>query len=482
MQILVALIILSLAVIILWFRAKHDSHHSEEDRLGLPAILLVLWVIASVVFGIHFFIVRLAGSFDITIERLIFIMILIFLGVGLLGGKVRLRLPVTIEIVMGIFILICLLSMMRTGFLPVSSKFISPWSVFISGYLFPFILFVFAKNYVFHGRDMAFLLKALFYFGIYLSVTAFFEYVELHQLVIPRFIRDPAVSEMHLERARGPFLNAAMNGFGIIVGFICGLHLLQQQKGLTKAFYLAALCLFIPAVYFTQTRSAYLGLFITLFIFLIWYRAPFPKWKIVSLPLVLVLMVGVAYSPRLLSADRREGGVAQKQEVDVRFALMEKSYALFSAQPITGVGLSQFIPSSYGSYKGTISFSMEEMEPQLQHNHILGIAAELGFPGLLAYLTLVGLILRRLMQLKARLPEGGVMGKNLCIAGFAIWCVFLETGLFAETSLDLFTSAVPYIFAGLADGLYTRSRESGMLPCASIRLSQPPMRIVSSHV
>lgn len=482
MQILVAVIILSLAVIILWFREKYESHHSEKDRLGLPAILLGLWVIASALFGIHFFVLRVAGSFDITIERLIFLVILTFLGVGLLNGKVRLRQPVTIEIVMGIFILICLLSMMRTGFLPVSSKFISPWSVFISGYLFPFTVFLFAKNYVFHDRDVVFLLKVLFFFGIYLSMTAFFEYVDLKQFVFPRFIRDPAVSEMHLERARGPFLNAAMNGFGILVGFICGLHLLQGQKGLTKAFYLAAVLVYIPAVYFTQTRAVYLGLLLTLFIFLIWYRASFPKWKLVSLPLVAVLMVGVAFSPRLLSSDRREGGVAQMGEVEGRFALMQKSYVLFSAQPITGVGMSQFIPSSYGSYKGPIPSSIEESEPELQHNHILGIAAELGLPGLVAYLTLVFLILRRLIQLRAILPDRGLIGKNMCVAIFAIWCLFLETGLFVETTIDLFTSAVPYLFVGLADGLYARCRESGLLPSVSVRMPQAPMRIVGSHV
>jgi O-antigen ligase len=221
---------------------------------------------------------------------------------------------------------------------------------------------------------------------------------------------------------------------------------------------------------------------IPLCIFLVWYRTSFPKWKLISLPLAIVLIVGIAYSPRLLSSERREGGVAQKQEVDVRFALMTKSYVLFSAQPITGIGLSQFIPSSFGSYKGPVSFSMEEMEPQLQHNHIMGIAVELGVPGLLAYLTLIFLILQRLKQIKAKLPEAGIMGKNLSIAIFTMWCVFLETGLFIETSLDVYTHAVPFLFAGLADGLYARSLESGSLPCESIRISQSPVRIVSSHV
>jgi O-antigen ligase len=480
--ILIALIIFALVAILLWFRAKYEPLHGKDERLGLPAILLAIWLIASVVFGIHFFVLRVAGFTDITIERLLFLVILAFLGVGLLAGKVRFQTDSTIEITMCIFILICLVSMARTGFLPVSREFISPWSMFITGYLFPFSLFVFAKNYVVSKKDVVVIFQTLFYFGIYLSIMAFFEYADLRQFVFPQYITDPSISETHLDRARGPFLNSAFNGFGILIGFICGLHLLQEKTGFAKVFYLAALLIFFPAVYFTQTRSVYLGMLATLFIFLVWYRTSFPKWKLVSLPLAVVLIVGIAYSPRLLSSDRREGGVAQKGEVDIRFALMRKSYILLSGQPITGIGLSQFVPSSFGSYKGPVSFSMEDLEPQLQHNHLLGIAAELGIPGLLVYLTLIGLILRRLKQIKGKLPETGIMGNNIRIAIFAIWCVFLETGLFVETSVDIFTHAVPFLFAGLADGLYTRSLESGPFPCASIRMSQSPLRIISSHV
>ena len=477
------LIIFALVAILLWFRAKYEPIDAKDERLGLPAILLAIWMISGPVFGVHFFVLRVAGLTDITIERLLFSMILIFLGVGLLTGKVRFQANITIEITMGIFAFICLVSMVRTGFLPISREFASPWSMFITGYLFPFIVFVFAKNYIVSEKDVVVIFQTLFYFGIYLSVMAFFEYADLRQFIFPQYIKDPLISTVHMDRARGPFLNSALNGFGILIGFICGLHLLQKKTGFAKVFYLAALLIFFPAVYFTQTRSVYLGMLITLFIFLVWYRTSFPKWKLISLPLAVVLIVGIAYSPRLLSTERREGGVAQIEEVDVRLALMIKSYVLLAEQPFTGIGLAQFVPSSFsGSYKGPVSFSMEGLEPQLQHNNLLGIATELGIPGFLAYLTLIGLILRRLKQIKGKLPETGIMGNNLRIAIFAIWCVFLETGMFLETSVNIFIHAVPFLFAGLADGLYTRSLESGLLSYASIRKSQSPMRIISSHV
>jgi O-antigen ligase len=477
--------IIALLAILLWFLGGYEQAHAkEEERANLPAILLALWIVSSAVFGVNFFVLRPGGFFDISIERLLFAAIIFFLAAGLFTGRVRFQTNITIEITMGIFALLCIISMVRTGFLPASEAFVSPWFVFISGYLFPFIVFVFAKNYIVSEKDVTIILHALFYFGIYLSIMAFFEYADLRQYVFPRYINDPTIVPLHLERARGPFLNAAFNGVGILFGFISGLHLLEKKRGFTKFFYQASLLLFFPAVFCTLTRSVYLGLLITLIIFLGWYKTSFSKWKLISLPLAVVLIFGIANSPRLLSTDRREGGVAQVEEVSIRMALLKQSYFLFSERPLMGVGLAQFIPASSSSltYRGPVPFIIEESRATFQHNHLLGVATELGIPGILVYLTLIILILRRFKQLTGKLPETGIMGNNLRVTIFAIWCVYLNNNLFVEPSNNIFVNAVPFLFAGLVDGLYSRSIESGLASQSPVRMAQSPMRIMNSHV
>jgi O-antigen ligase len=480
----IVFIIVPLLAILLWLGGGYRRVSAKDAQsASLPAILLAIWVIACGVFGAAFFVLRMAGIFDITIERLIFSMILFLLVVGLFTGKVSFEKNISIEICMGIFVIVCIFSMIRVGFVPVAEQFASPWFVFITGYLFPFIIFIFAKNYIFREKDVMLILQVLFYFGIYLSITAFFEYADIRQFVFPRYINDPLVSPLHLERARGPFLNAAFNGVGILIGLISGLHLLQKKTGFTKVFYQAALLLFFPAVFFTLTRSVYLGLLITLFIFLGWYKTSFSKWKLISLPLAIILIVGVANSPRLLSSERREGGVAQVAEVDIRLALLQQSYFLFSERPLAGVGLAQFIPASSRSYKGPVPASIEEAGTTFQHNHLLGVATELGIPGILVYLTLIILILRRMKQLAGKLPETGLMGNNLRVTIFAIWCVYLNNNLFVEPSNNIFINAIPFLFAGLADGLYTRSLlQLGLASQSPVRILQTPMRIMNSHV
>lgn len=484
MYIYATLIIIAFAAILLWFLAAGAPVDAKDDRASLPAIFFAVWIIASAVFGPMFFVFRPAGVIDITIERLLFSLLLVLLVAGLFTGKVRFQTNITIEIIMGIFVLICLVSMIRTGFAPISPDFVSPWFVFITGYLFPFMVFVFAKNYIVSEKDVTLIFHALFYFGVYLSITAFFEYTELRQYVFPAYINDPLVSPLHLERARGPFLNAAFNGVGILIGFISGLHLLEKKTGLTKVFYQASLLLFFPAVFFTLTRSVYLGLLVVLFIFLVWYKTSFSKWKLISLPLAVVMIIGITQSPRLLSAERREGGVAQVEEVQIRMALLSQSYFLFSEYPLTGVGLAQFIPaaSSSQTYRGPVPFIIEEARGTFQHNHLLGVATELGLPGLLAYLTLIVLILRRLKQLAGKMPATGIMGNNLRIIIIAIWCVYLNNNLFVEPSNNLFVNSVPFLFAGLADGLYTRYQELDLISQSKARMSQSPLRVMNSHV
>jgi len=453
-QILIVLI--SSVVVLLWVRGTLSA---RSGHAGLPAVVMALWIVASAALGPYFYVLRIPGGFDLTIERLFFVLMLYFLLSGLFSGKVNVRNDVGIEILMGLFTLICVVSMIRTGFTASSPNYPSPWFIFITGYFFPFIVFVFAKHFITNANDLEIILKSLFYFGIYLCITAFFEYFNLRQFVLPRYIANPEIG-LHLDRARGPFLNAAMNGVGILAGFISGIHLIEKKTGFARIRYQFLLSLFFPAVFFTLTRSVYLSFLIVLFLFIGWYKTPFPKWKLISLPLTIVLIVGMANSHRLFSKERREGGVYQKSEIETRIALIERSISMIADRPFIGVGLAQFVPASVKIYKGRIPYIAENDMESFQHNHLLGLTVELGVGGVSVYLLIVIMVFRRLMHLSGKLPVTGIMGNNIRLVIFAIWCVYLTSNLFIEPSNNLFLNAVPFIFAGLADGLYSRSLES----------------------
>jgi O-antigen ligase len=315
------------------------------------------------------------------------------------------------------------------------------------------VAFLFARFYIRHPRDMRLVFTTIFFLGVYISITAFFEFFGIRALVFPRYISDPNIM-IHIERARGPFLNAAFNGVAIIFGFICGLHLLAEKKGPARALYLALLSLMPPAIFFTQTRSAYLGFFVALALFLCCYRTRFAKWKAFALPVALFTAFIIASIPRMGSEDRRAGGIAQLEQIEIRMALFDRSLSIAAMSPLFGVGMGQFIPVSKGNFPGEAASSA--LQEELQHFHVLGLLAELGIAGALLYLLFVVLVFRVLLRLRRRLPAEGFFSGNLILAMTAVWVVYLTTNLFLEPSYCLFLNAVPFAFAGAAEGMYAR--------------------------
>ena len=451
------IIILSvvLSLVFMWMSAP--KHPIDSQPIRFVTLLFSFWLVASALWGPRYFVYKPPGFPDITIERILFSIILFIMIMGLFTGQIDLsfRKNITIELYMLLFIVICVISMIRYGFTsPLPEVFSNPWFPFITGYLFPFIVFVFAKNYLTHEKDQFLVFQALFLFGTYLVIISFFEFFQMRQFIFPAYIGDPTISE-HLDRARGPFLNAGINGVAIIIGFACGLHLLTRLQGFTRSLYMFLLTLYFPAIFFTQTRAVYLSFLLTLFILLGFYRTPFPKWKLFALPLVLTLIFAFIASPRLLSEDRRTGGVMQIAEIVIRFELINRSLEMIMERPLGGVGLAKFVPASLQAYKGrgTVAESADEVT---QHNHILGLAVELGIFGLLVYLIPIILIFRRLYQMRGRIPETGFMGTNFLILCTIIWVSYLNVNLFLEPSFFLFYNAVPFMFGGIADGVYNR--------------------------
>ncbi len=444
---------LALCVCCFFIAALLRKYDPEPGSGGACTAVFCLWLVATAVGGRYFFEVASPGLFDLTFERLLMAVLLAVLLAGLYTGRVSFRRPSGIELALFAFLLMCLVSMAVHGFQPALPEFPSPWGTFINGYLFPAVAFLFARCYIRHPRDLRFVFTSIFFLGVYISITAFFEFFGIRALVFPRYISSPEIL-IHIDRARGPFLNAAFNGAAIVFGFICGLHLLAEKKGLSRALYLALLSLMPPAVFFTQTRSAYLGFSVALVLLLAFYRTRFAKWKAFALPAVLVAVFIIANAPRLASEDRRSGGLAQIEQVETRIALVGRSLSIAAISPLFGVGMGQFIPASAANLPG--ESASQALQEVLQHFHVLGLLAELGMAGALLYLLLVVLVFKLLLRLRRRLPAEGFISGNLILAMAAVWAVYLTTNLFLEPSYCLFLNAVPFAFAGAADAMYAR--------------------------
>ncbi len=449
---LILVIIFSLVVSVFFLYRSSHPYSADETSVSFPALLFSSWLVAAALWGKPFYVYRVADLFDLTIERFLFGLVILTLIAGAFGGSPSWRGKRVIERSLFVFSLICVASMTIHGFGPSSPKYASPWFIFISAYLFPFTAFLFAKRYLVTEKDLSFLFHALFYLAAYLAIVSFFEFFNLREYVYPRFIADPKVLA-HLDRARGPFYNAAVNGYTLVIGFICGIQLLPFKRGFARLFHYILLSVFFPAVFFTQTRSVYLCFLFTLGALLFAYRTPVSKWKIFALPLALALVVAFVNLPRLESTSRREGGVYQVEEITIREGLFKMSLVMVKDNPVFGVGLAQFIPVSVAKYKDLVPLPAT-FQPTSQHHQLLAMAVELGLVGLAVYLSIIVVFFRRVYSLFVGLPKEGFIDSNLALLIGLSLGIYILNNFFIDSSFQLFPNAVFFTFGGLADGLY----------------------------
>jgi O-antigen ligase len=449
------IIAFSLVIIVLFLFLRSEQTYDPSVPVSSVAVLVLsLWLVAGAVWGSEFFALRIPGFIAVTADRSLFGLLCVLFGLGVLRGHIDLRQRMSVELWMLLFGMVCLFSLLRHGFKASQPEFVSPSFVFVTGYLLPFLAFLFAKHWIVAEREVIWLFRTLFVFAVYLAVTAYFEFYDLRDLVFPRYINDPR-NYLHLDRARGPFLNAAFNGLALVYGFMCGLHLTRLRKGPTRLLWLLLLALILPALFFTQTRSVYLCLAVGLAAHFALLHTSWPKWKVVVLVLVLLSFLVAAASPRLLSGERRKGGVYQVEEVQIRFALIRMSMHMFMDHPLFGVGLAQFVPYAQRNYLGRVPIP-HTTKQETQHNHLLGMLVELGLTGILVYLGLIFCLMKKTYQVAVRLRTTGFLDAYVIAVVAGVWAAYLVNNVFVEPSFCLFINVVPFMLAGIVDGLHNR--------------------------
>ncbi len=465
---LFSIIFFSILLIFILFFIQRHNYTFSQDKSSLVAIFFTIWMISSVFFGGAFYIIPAPLFFDLTIERLLFSVVILLAAYGFIKGlQQKLFFNHTIEILMALFIAICLISMVRHGFFPKIPGLPSPWFVFITAYLFPFITFYFAKKYLYRAADIKLVFTVIFYIGAYLSIMALFEFYQIDQFIFPRYIADPDIG-IHYGQARGPFLNSPHLGAAVLFGLACGLHLLSYKQRIGKLNLFILLLFIPPAVFFSQTRAVYLAFVLMLLIYLLFYRTNFSKWKAIALPVSVIFLLILASIPILAQQDRRAGGVVQVETIKIREGLTQLSFIMIKDHPVTGVGLAQFLSETRDKYRGLAPLLSRYPEEDIYiHNHLLGMTTELGFTGVIVYLSIIILMYKRLFALSRHLSSSHqFLNVNFLIVVGAIWTVFLINFNFSSPEYQVYPNALIFALAGIVDGLYQRLKFAESYPVA----------------
>lgn len=293
------------------------------------------------------------------------------------------------------------------------------WSIIASKYIVPFALFHLAVL-IFRGASQRkhfeiFVMVTL----AYLVFIAIAFLVDARSLIFPRFILDESLG-FHVDRARGPFLQAVANGVSLNILGILVIVLSQRRKTVGSLLWLV-----LPlAVLATMTRAVWISFAVSTIV--LGFRLVERRMQAVCALLAVVgLMVGLAigFSDHSLKATLWDR-TGERGPVEARLAVYDAGWEMFRERPFTGwapVGMYVELARRMEGY---------HLRTFYVHNTYLALLVEFGVPGLALY----GILFFNLFRLSWRhlSDEPGPVASLR-----KVWPIILSVYLFNAFFVDM---------------------------------------------
>jgi O-antigen ligase len=324
----------------------------------------------------------------------------------------------------------------------------------INGYLIPLVLFWIVRQTKITERELRNVYIGLVAFGVYLALTGIAEAMGAWSLVFPKYIANAEIG-LHFGRARGPMVHAVTYGMALATSMFCGWLLWPNASRVAKLNLLALLLLALAAIYFSKTRSVWLGAALgTGILMLTQLRG---AWR----PLLFGGAVGVgtlvtiANFDRIVAFDRKDNTAAQTREsAQSRESFAYVSWQMFKDKPLLGFGFGQFPTSKlpYLSDRNT-DLELEAIRPWSHHNTYLSILTELGIVGLALFVGILAAWVARGWKLWKD-AEAPAWVQNHGALTLAVLAMYAMQCLFHEMSFTARDNSLVFLVAGLTSGLH----------------------------
>lgn len=259
------------------------------------------------------------------------------------------------------------------------------WSVLASKFVVPFILFHLAQVVFAEERTLRRFETYAVLVLAYLSFTAIAFLVGAKWLIFPRFILDQGVG-FHVDRARGPFLQAVANGVSLNLLGILALH--AYRRGRFRGAKVLLLLISVPlAIVATMTRAVWLSFAATV-ILLLWQCRNSRVRRASVIVAIIAAIVFTAFVSSSQFGNSLSDRLEERGPVDFRQAVYTGSWQMFLERPIAGWGFHQMpleLPRYVSGYTGKIMYP---------HNTYLELLVENGVLGFALYIWLMWELLR----------------------------------------------------------------------------------------
>lgn len=342
----------------------------------------------------------------------------------------------------------------------------------------PFLLFALAPLVFPTPRHRRILLGFLVATGLYLGLTALFDFLHWRSLVFPRYIlnQNLGLAETNSQgqvvaRARGPFLDAVSNGIALFdCGAAAAVAVVVFQRQWTRMLAAAACLVCLLGCLLTLQRTVWLAAVLATAVALLGT----PRLRRYFIPAVGTAAVVVLAALALIPGLRHNASVRlnDKWTVYDRQNLTNAGLRMLRTRPLLGFGWDRFATRSEPYLLQSKDYPLTAAG-RVIHNTFLSNAVELGVIGALIWLVALGLAL--IEPLRGRAPPT-YRTSLLAIATFWVVASFLSplTLAFPLTFLMLYAGVVQ----GTADEILARrSVPARGLPAGGRRLRRWPAQI-----
>ena len=254
------------------------------------------------------------------------------------------------------------------------------WSLLASKLVVPFAMFhIAALIFTSEARLRQFEIFCLVVLA-YLTFTAIAFLSEAHALIFPRFILNPDLG-IHVDRARGPLLQAVANGVSLIVLGLVALH--SYIRGKMRRTALAVLLAAVPiAILATLTRAVWLSFAAALLaVALLFWRAR-SRRLFLAISIVAISALALLFSSEQLRSTL-DDRLNEEGPIEFRQAVYSGAWEMFLERPLLGWGFHQMqdeLPRHVTGYHEKILYA---------HNTYLELLAEQGAVGFGLYAWLM---------------------------------------------------------------------------------------------
>ncbi len=360
-----------------------------------------------------------------------------------------------------LFSAVCTTSWFLSGSDADGSKF--RWLTSLMNFSYePLVAFFIARRLRYTKRMLHELLLFFALLGAYLAFTAVGEHRHWDNWVFPRYIMDRSLG-IQFGRSRGPLLTSDQNGALLLVSFLSLMCLASYMTGFKRTLAFCGSIFMIPAIYFTQTRSVWLG-FAAICVLLTVLRTTMrrPMVKIVSF-VTFMFFAGVA-TKFSISEDTLFS--RRQNTVDYRWVNYETTLNMFKRNSLFGIGYGKF-KEVWSDYFTTADALIIRDLTDGNHSTVLGILAELGIVGLLPYLTVLLFATRVCTTSWSTLKgESSEFERRIVVIAMGALSTYFILGLTVDLRWDQTLDVIVFLLLGIISSLQSNAASSDVLPSA----------------